>query len=380
MGGRHSFLLLRRQREHNHLADKITGALLEWYRYDLDGTPIIYAPDNTQRSGSAYDIRHLFTGQQWYGELGLYDLRNRFYSPDIGRFLQADPSGFGGDGTNLYRYGFNNPTNYADATGDAAYKVSTSGSKIFIQIPITYYGSGATPAVIATFNTGISSVWSGSFGPFSVTTSVITPGGFFGNWVSVYTGAGYMKTEVGGPYGFWHAQGTGWPGHTPGGDAAHEAGHFLGLYDRYDMHHTDANGVPISNAPGNIMGSDANAVPSADDIAAIVKGTQGPTTTWGHLSNGAPFVSFVQEPGFNGPAFTGMGEYIGGYGGYFDSSGQFNGVLGDPGGYNVSFYGTMARDHAAALGRWAYGLVSWNSNMWGGNCSSGAPWLTYAQR
>jgi RHS repeat-associated protein len=42
-------------------------------------------------------------------ELGLYDLRNRFYSPDIGRFLQPDPIGFRGDRTNLYRYCRNNP-------------------------------------------------------------------------------------------------------------------------------------------------------------------------------------------------------------------------------------------------------------------------------
>jgi RHS repeat-associated protein len=101
-----------------HLADKTTGALLEWYRYDLDGTPIVYAPDDTVRTGgSIYDTRHLFTGQQWYSELGLYDLRNRFYSADIGRFLQPDPIGFEGDRTNLYRYCRNNPIKRSDPFG-----------------------------------------------------------------------------------------------------------------------------------------------------------------------------------------------------------------------------------------------------------------------
>ena len=92
----------------SHLADS-TGHLLEWYRYDLDGTPIFYNANDDPLSGSNYSVRHLFTGQQWYDELGLYDLRNRFYSPDIGRFLQPDPSGFNGDATNLYRYCGNNP-------------------------------------------------------------------------------------------------------------------------------------------------------------------------------------------------------------------------------------------------------------------------------
>jgi RHS repeat-associated protein len=100
----------------SHLADS-TGHLLEWYRYDLHGTPVFYNFANTQQSASAYGIRHLFTGQQWYSELGLYDLRNRFYSPDIGRFLQPDPSGFGGDATNLYRYAGNNPLIGADPMG-----------------------------------------------------------------------------------------------------------------------------------------------------------------------------------------------------------------------------------------------------------------------
>ena len=85
----------------SHLASS-SGSLLEWYRYDLQGTPVIYDANNTQRTASAYNVRHLFTGQQWYSDIGLYDLRNRFYSPDIGRFLQPDPIGFRG-GNNLYR-------------------------------------------------------------------------------------------------------------------------------------------------------------------------------------------------------------------------------------------------------------------------------------
>ena len=109
----------------SHITDE-NGNLKEWYRYDLQGTPLIYDANNNQLSGSARNVRHLFTGRQWYGELGLYDLRNRFYSPDIGRFLQPDPIGFRGDRSNLYRHCGNNPVTRWDFFG---LQVSTSEEK-----------------------------------------------------------------------------------------------------------------------------------------------------------------------------------------------------------------------------------------------------------
>jgi RHS repeat-associated protein len=94
----------------SHLADN-AAHLLESYRYDLQGNPSFYDANGILRNPNqtAFGVRHLFTGQQWYSELGLYDLRNRFYSPDIGRFLQPDAIGFKGDAANLYRYCVNNP-------------------------------------------------------------------------------------------------------------------------------------------------------------------------------------------------------------------------------------------------------------------------------
>jgi RHS repeat-associated protein len=100
----------------SHLADA-SGALLEWYRYDLQGNPMFYNSLNVQITASAYGVRHLFTGQQFYAEIGIYDLRFRAYSPDIGRFLQPDPVDFRGDRTNLYRYVGDNPQNWSDPLG-----------------------------------------------------------------------------------------------------------------------------------------------------------------------------------------------------------------------------------------------------------------------
>jgi RHS repeat-associated protein len=90
-----------------------SGNLIESYTYDLYGTPTVYLVPGQSASG----VSHLFTGQQWYPALDLYDLRNRFLKPDLGRFLQPDPIGFAGDPANLYRYCANNPVNWSDPYG-----------------------------------------------------------------------------------------------------------------------------------------------------------------------------------------------------------------------------------------------------------------------
>jgi RHS repeat-associated protein len=99
-----------------HVANA-SGHLLESYRYDLYGTPAYYDALNNKLSTSNYSVHDLYAGERWVSALGIYDLRNRFMSPELGRFLQADPIGFKGDGSNLYRYCHNNPTNFTDPMG-----------------------------------------------------------------------------------------------------------------------------------------------------------------------------------------------------------------------------------------------------------------------
>jgi len=134
----------------SHIANS-SGGLQEWYRYDLQGAPFFYSGSDTQLSASALGVRRLFTGQQWYSDVGLYDLRNRFYSPDIGRFLQPDPIGFRG-GNNLYRYCRNNPVTRSDRFGlqDAVAPTLSEGWTATIEVigsnvpePIDPGGTGA---------------------------------------------------------------------------------------------------------------------------------------------------------------------------------------------------------------------------------------------
>ena len=77
-----------------HVANA-SGQLVESYHYDLYGKPA---------EGSTHGVVDLYGGERWIPELGLYDLRNRFMSTELGRFLQPDPNGFKGDASNVYRY------------------------------------------------------------------------------------------------------------------------------------------------------------------------------------------------------------------------------------------------------------------------------------
>ena len=106
----------------SHLADA-TGALQESYKYNTFGQATVSAPDGTiRKGGSIKDVRHLFTGQLWMPTAGLYDYRNRVFSPSLTRFLQPDPIGFLGDPSNLYRYCQNNSVNSGDPSGLAPAK------------------------------------------------------------------------------------------------------------------------------------------------------------------------------------------------------------------------------------------------------------------
>lgn len=171
----------------SHLAGS-SGQLLEWYRYDLQGTPIFYDGLNSQISASNYAVRHLFTGQQWYSELELYDLRNRFYFPDIGRFLQADPVGFDGDATNLYRYCGNNAVTRLDPTGEFAYfsySTNARGASYLssVTIPITFIG--ATAQQQSAISSAIGSYWTSTLS-VAIGSTVS---------VNVVSGAGYYRTN-----------------------------------------------------------------------------------------------------------------------------------------------------------------------------------------
>lgn len=73
--------------------------------------------------GRELEVQELFpnriryTGQQYDGLTGQYYLRERYYNPIYGRFMQEDI--YQGDGLNLYAYCDSNPVAYYDLSGYA---------------------------------------------------------------------------------------------------------------------------------------------------------------------------------------------------------------------------------------------------------------------
>jgi RHS repeat-associated protein len=87
-----------------------TGMLTDRMEYDVYGTV-------TRRIGMT-DTPFLYVGE-WgvqRDENGLLHMRARFYSPELRRFVNADPIGFGG-GLNWYAYAEGDPISFVDPSG-----------------------------------------------------------------------------------------------------------------------------------------------------------------------------------------------------------------------------------------------------------------------
>ncbi len=74
------------------------------------------APDPREVEASAVGNRFAFHGRELDGETGLVYFRNRYYAPDMGRFVSADPLGYV-DGPSMYVFGGNGPVDRGDPLG-----------------------------------------------------------------------------------------------------------------------------------------------------------------------------------------------------------------------------------------------------------------------
>ena len=88
----------------------ISGSVVWSATYDAFGKATVDA-------GSTIINNHRFPGQYFDNETGLHYNWNRYYEPGTGRYVMEDPIGYAGGDENIYRYVFNNPTNFVDPLG-----------------------------------------------------------------------------------------------------------------------------------------------------------------------------------------------------------------------------------------------------------------------
>ena len=93
----------------------VLGELVEKYRYTAFGLLTVLDAEGEEKATPALSP-WLYHGRLFEEASGLYWMRMRHYSPQLGRFLQPDPAGIAG-GINLYAYSNNNPLRYFDPWG-----------------------------------------------------------------------------------------------------------------------------------------------------------------------------------------------------------------------------------------------------------------------
>lgn len=243
---------------------------------DITGTPTLvgsfdYRPYGAvARSWGAVTTGYTYAGLFAQTNTGLLLSTTRGYNPSNGKWLNADPIREAG-GNNLTGYVGGRPIAAVDPLGLYA-DVTVIGNKVIIVLPIKYVGPGliGSPGVQERFNKAIEDMWSGTYGNLHVEVSVVTPAPFTSpdkmNYVYVPAGKERAFCSADG-----FAKGTGifregtWPADSDPWVAAHEAGHLMGLIDRYF-----ADFTPHPGYEGNIMG-EWNGIPRYSDIVEIIQ-------------------------------------------------------------------------------------------------------------
>ena len=87
-------------------------------RFTTTGVPeTATAISSARATPSAINNPYFYTGQRLDAETGLMYYKNRYYSPELGRFISRDPVGYEGRTLSLYEYSYSKPTLLQDPYG-----------------------------------------------------------------------------------------------------------------------------------------------------------------------------------------------------------------------------------------------------------------------
>jgi len=92
------------------------GNVIQRYRYSTFGKTTIEKADSST-DHQLVDNLFAYTGREYDSDTQFYGYRNRYYSPEMGRFISPDPIGLQGGDLNFYRYAENNPLMHKDPLG-----------------------------------------------------------------------------------------------------------------------------------------------------------------------------------------------------------------------------------------------------------------------
>ncbi|OYY93468.1 MAG: hypothetical protein B7Y41_11980 [Hydrogenophilales bacterium 28-61-23] len=98
------------------------------WRWDADAYGVGLADEDPDGNGIKVNYSLRFPGQHYDSESGLHYNHHRYYSPNLGRYMSADPIGLAG-GMNLFGYARQNPLSYIDPLGLAGTLVINSNGE-----------------------------------------------------------------------------------------------------------------------------------------------------------------------------------------------------------------------------------------------------------
>jgi RHS repeat-associated protein len=94
-----------------------SGTVQERYQYDPYGAVTILTAAWGARGSSSFAFTNFFQGARYDSTTGLFNFRNREYSPTLGRWIQNDPLGYAAGDSNTYRALGNAPAGVRDPLG-----------------------------------------------------------------------------------------------------------------------------------------------------------------------------------------------------------------------------------------------------------------------